>query len=187
MIQNSYFKAVHIPAPAKKSILRALHEKFGINQKSLFGDFAGFALANAPDKPYMDFSADDYYEFAKSSFHSGENKGLEKAIQYCDKALEKKSHYPKARHLRGICNYRLQNWQVSIDDLSQVIAIDATNTRALLLRGQAYEKGHEPKKAMKDYTKVIKLTSRSRSRVHLRLRLVARSYRDRARASLKNP
>ena len=188
MIKNSYFKAVHVPSSAKKDILHALHEKFGINQKSLFGDFAGFALANAHDKPYGEFSADDYYKFAESFFHSNEEKKYEKAIHYCDKAIDENSQYINAHHLRGRCNCDLENWQDSIDDLSRAIAIDDEYTRSLLLRGQVYEDGlQQPKQAIDDYKKVIEIASKSRNKVHRDHSFIASFRLGRAQARLHTP
>ena len=159
MIEDHYYKEVRIPASAKEGILHALDKKFGINEASLFGDFAGFALANAHDKPYEEYSADDYYQFAESFFQIDEH---EKSIQYCRKAIAKEPQHIEAHFLRGRCNVALEKWKESIKDFSWVIEVDPTHARALSFRGMAYEDGlQDLAKAVADYTAEIKFLSTS--------------------------
>ncbi|MDA7962829.1 MAG: FRG domain-containing protein [Gammaproteobacteria bacterium] len=151
------FEEARIPASAKESILHTLDKKFGVNEASLFGDFSGFALVNAHDKPYKADSADDYYEFADSLFEFGEQ---EKAIQYCDKAIAKNPEHIKAHFLRGRCNAALEKWKESIKDFSRTIEIDPMHIGALRFRGMAYEGGLDDlEKAVADYTAEIKFLS----------------------------
>ena len=185
MIEDGRYEAVCVPASEKESILRTLREKFGINQARLFGDFIGFVLANAHDKPYEEYSADDYFEFAESFFQRGSK---EKAIQLCSKAIEEDSRHFNAYHLRGRCNILLKNWQDSVDDFSQAIAINKKHTRSLLLRGQVYERElQQPKQAIADYNKVIELASNSMNKIPQDQVVIATIYLSRALALLKTP
>ena len=184
VIENPYYEEVHVPAPAKEGILHMLDKKFGINQASLFGDFAGFVLANAHDKSYEEYNADDYYEFADSLFISRD--GEEKAMRYCDKAIEKDSRHVKAHHLRGICNYYLKKPMESIKDFSRAIEADPTHVPSLLQRAGIYvnDQGN-PKEAIADYNKCIALMSSSEHKEHREL-VSAYIYRGNAYMMLKN-
>lgn len=161
---------VHIPLQAKSRILRALQQKFDITKESLFGDFAGFALANAYDKSDEAYSADEYFALAESAYKSGnEDEDYEKAIQYCDKAIAKDSQHVEVHHLRGLCNYFLEKWGKSADDFSRAIEKDETHTQSYMERGEIYErKLQEPEKAVDDYTAVINLLSNSERRISRR-------------------
>ena len=162
---KNYDHEVRISSLAKNDILRVLHEKFGINEVSLFGDFAGFALANAHDKPYEEYSADEYYEFAESSFERGDKA---KAVQYCDKAIEEDPRHLNAYSLRGWCNYFRGESQESADDFSHAIEIDDTNMQFFMARAMVYAHGlKKPEKAVRDYTVVINSSSTSENEIAL--------------------
>ncbi|MDA8030246.1 MAG: FRG domain-containing protein [Alphaproteobacteria bacterium] len=183
MIQNDRYEAAYIPASAKKSILRALHEKFGINEAGLFSDFAGFALANAHEKPYEEYSADDYHELAES-YHQRDN--VEKAMQYCDKAIAKNSEHAEAHYLRGRCNSALKNWEESVKDFSRTVAINPADFTSFLMRGTAYEYMlGKPKEAMNDYTEAIKILSKDEEKYPASYTIAYHS-RGRVRASMEN-
>ena len=189
-IDEQHYEEVHISSSKKDGICDALSQKLGINEERLFSDFAGFALANAHDKPYKyekpyvhkkprahgaprayyiprayrksekEYSADDHFALAESSSLRGD---YEKAMQHCDKAIGKNPKHVEAHHLRGWCNYFMEKWQEGIDDLSRAIEIDATHMQSFMLRGQIYASGlKKPQKAVDDYTAVIDFLSTSK-------------------------
>ena len=165
MIESHY--AVLIPVSAKEGILHALDKKFGINEASLFGDFAGFSLANAHDKSYEEYSADDYFEFAEWLYKSDEE---EKAIRYCDKAIEKNRHHVEALHLRGLCNHRLGELQESVKNFSQALEADPAYMPSLWERAWMYLTAlDKTEEALDDYTKCIEIASNSEHKYHDRL------------------
>ena len=162
-IEGDYYEEVRIPASKKRGILRVLSQKFGITKKSLFGDFAGFALANAYNKSGDAYSADEYYALAEAAYQNGnEDEDHQKAIQYCDKAIAKDRQHVEAHHLRGQCNYNLKKWQDSADDFSRAIESDSTHTKSFMERGKIHALHlQEPEKAVDDYTAVIDFLSNS--------------------------
>ena len=58
-VQN--YKSVKINGGSKKNILEELEKRCGITEQYLFSDFTGFALSNAHDKPYNDYTAEDHF------------------------------------------------------------------------------------------------------------------------------
>lgn len=155
------FEAVCIPASKKSNICAELHEKFGVTEENLFGDLAGFALANAHDKPYQEYSADDYYESAYRFFQKNQ---MEKAIRHCAKSIEADSQHVESHHLRGICNLRKKpiNWKQAAKDFSRAIELDHTHAESFLWRALVHRfYAEEPQKASADYAKTIELASSS--------------------------
>ena len=84
-IEENYYEKIEIDADSKKGIIETLEKSFGITERQLFNDFAGFALWNAPNKPYADFTAEDFFAIALRFQQQGDQ---EKAIEYYDKAIE---------------------------------------------------------------------------------------------------
>lgn len=182
VIEDRYYDEIHVPSSEKAGILSVLRGKFGVDEESLFGDFAGFALTNAHDKPYTECSADDYYGFAKLSSQSNDKK---KAIQYCDKAIAENPRHVEAHFLRGECNFDLKNWQEAITGFSQAIKFDVKHVFSFFLRGVAYEVGLlKPAKAIDDYTSVIEIASNSTRKAVNELLAYAYSRRGCVKASM---
>ncbi|MDA8041517.1 MAG: FRG domain-containing protein [Pirellulales bacterium] len=183
VIGNHYYEEVHVPASAKEGILHVLDKKFGINEASLFGDFTGFALANAHDKHYEERSAHEYYGLAESSFKRGDKA---KAIYYCGKAIEQDPQHLSAYSLRGWCNYFLKNHKKSVKDFSEAIGIDDTNMKLFMDRARVYAHGlKNPKEAVNDYTVVIDFSSTSKNKIALSYLPAAYRFRGLAYAEME--
>ena len=60
-IGESYYEEIEIDAGSKQSIKEVLEKFYGIKEQQLFNDFAGFALCNAHDKLYDEFTAEDFF------------------------------------------------------------------------------------------------------------------------------
>ena len=76
-IEESYYEKIEIDTNSKKDIIETLEKSFGVTERQLFNDFAGFALWNAPHKPYADFTAEDLFDIALRFQQQGDQ---EKAI-----------------------------------------------------------------------------------------------------------
>ena len=174
---EEHYGEVRIPESAKEKILHALDKKFGINEASLFGDFAGFALANAHDKSYEEHSADDYFEFAESFFQREDAK---KAIRYCDKAIAKNKRHVGAHYLRGLCNRRLGEMQESVKDFSQALEADPAHMPSLWERAWMYLTAlNRAEDALDDYNTIIEIASNNKHKYYDRL---AHAYKRRGYA-----
>ena len=182
-IEEGDYKEVCILSSAKESILDALRKKFGITEESLFGDFTGFALANAHDKPYEERSADYYYK--RAVVLSSQSREHAQAIRFCDMAIAKNPNHNGAYNLRGVCHYHLKNWQKGIEDLSQAVKIDATDALSFVWRGWIYEHElQELQTAIDDYTQAIKVLSKNESNTSRPVLAYAYFRRGHVRADL---
>ena len=85
-IEESNYEEITVAANCKKDILATLEKSFGIRGQKLFNDLAGFALQNAHDQPYDNFSARDLLSLGVSFHQRGEY-------------LEAKAHYSRAIEL----------------------------------------------------------------------------------------
>ena len=126
------FKAVCIPASEKSNICTELHKKFGVTEENMFSDFAGFALANAYDKLYEGYSADDYCDNAERLYRKGQ---LDKAMQHCNNALLENPQHVEAYYWRGRCHDTLAKFSEAAADFSRAIELDPNNAISLLWRG----------------------------------------------------
>ena len=90
-IEEHYYEKIEIDVDSKKDIIETLEKSFGITERQLFNDFAGFALWNAHDKPYAAFTAEDLFAIALRFQQQGDQ---EKAIEYYDKAIERLEESP---------------------------------------------------------------------------------------------
>lgn len=84
-IEKDEYNAIEIDADSKQEIMETLEKSFGITAQRLFNDFAGFALWNASNKPYTDFTAEDFFSLGWLSQQQGD---YEKALYFYDKVIE---------------------------------------------------------------------------------------------------
>ena len=63
-IEKNKFTEVTIAAACKRTIIETLEKSFGISERKLFNDLAGFAHINAHDQPYDRLRAEDFYHLS---------------------------------------------------------------------------------------------------------------------------
>ena len=85
-IEKDEYNECEIEADSKPEIMETLETSFGITEQRLFNDFAGFALWNASDKPYTNFTAEDFRSLGLLSQQQGDQ---ERAGYYFEKAIER--------------------------------------------------------------------------------------------------
>ena len=71
LIEKDEYNECEIEADSKPEIMETLETSFGITEQRLFNDFAGFALWNASDKPYTNFTAEDFRSLGLLSQQQG--------------------------------------------------------------------------------------------------------------------
>ena len=81
----------------------------------------------------------------------------EKAWESYNQLLEVHPEYPLARNNRGILNYQKGNYEDAAEDFSVFLKKDSTNAEVLEIRGSAYLKADQLKKARLDLQKVKEL------------------------------
>ena len=128
-IGESYYEEIQIDAGSKQSIKEALEKLYGIKEQQLFNDFAGFALCNAHDKPYDEFTAEDYFSWGVKFHQQGEYK---KAIDYYDKTIENNPQHDWAYTNRGSAKGGLGQYQEAISDYDKSIEFDRKKCLGIL-------------------------------------------------------
>ncbi len=153
-IVERYYETIEIEDGNKKSIISELRDKFGIDEKYLFSDFPGFSLANAHNKPYSDYSAEDYFSFGVGF---SQRKAHEKAIEYYDKAIELNPKFAAADYNRGVARMDSGDYQGAIADYDKAIELNPQSAEAYNNRGNARMASGDQQGAIADYDKVIEL------------------------------
>lgn len=183
MIENRYYEEVRVPSSAKEGIISALRAKFGVTEENLFGDFAGFALANAHDRHYKENTADYYYGRAVDLYY--QRGRYEKALQYCDKAIAADSQHVKAHYWRGRCNAALRNFPEADVDISRAIQIDPMHIDSIFLLAVLYTFPlKKQRQAIDAYTRIIESAPNSAGKITTRHLVLAHHRRGLVKAML---
>ena len=157
--ENLYkYKKIRIDAGSKKDIIETLEKSFGVKEKHLFNDLAGFALYNAHDKPYGDYTADDYFSWGVA-FHQQEE--YEKAKNYYDKALELDPQSAEAYNNRGVAKRALGDHQGAIVDYDKAIKYNSQYAEVYNNRGNAKNDSGDHAGAISDYDEALELDPQS--------------------------
>ena len=154
-----------IDAQSKKHIMAYLRDKFSITEQRLFSDFAGFAMANAHNKEYTNYSANDYFSLGLTYQQRGEYK---KAIEYYDQAIEINSQFAEAYYNRGLAKVKSGNPKEAIQDYDKAIEINPQDADTYHNRGYANAELGNPKEAIQDYDKAIEINPQDADTYHNR-------------------
>ena len=138
----------------KKNIIASLRDKFGITEQRLFSDFAGFAMANAHNKEYTEYGADDYFSLGLTHHQRGEYK---EAIEYYGQAIEINPQDSKSYINRGTAKAVLGNRTEAIKDYDKAIEINPQYAEAYFNRGTIKAKPGNYTETIKDYDKAIEI------------------------------
>lgn len=151
-IEQTHYKEVMIDRDRKEGIRSELREKFGITEQHLFSDFTGFALSNAHDKPYSDYTAVEHLKLGMEFHQRGD---LEKAIDAYNKATECNPQFFKAYYNRGIAKYGLGDYPRAITDYDVAVEINSQDAEVYYNRGFAKHKMGDHKGAIADYDMAV--------------------------------
>ena len=154
-----------IDAQSKKHIIAYLRDKFSITEQRLFSDFAGFAMANAHNKEYTEYSADDYFSLGLTYHQRGMYK---EAIEYYGQSIQIDPQDADAFNIRGISKVELGNHKDAIQDFDKAIEINPQNADAFNIRGFAKAELGNHKDAIKDYDKAIEINPQYAEAYHNR-------------------
>lgn len=146
------YEEIKVDANSKGKIREILKEKFGLSEESLFSDFTGFAQSNAHDKPYSDYTAEDYLSVGLAFHQRGD---LEKAIDAYDKALQRNSQYASAYYNLGVAKHVLGDNQEAISNLELAIKLNPEDAEAYNQRGIAEYNLKDYQVAIADFGRAI--------------------------------
>ena len=153
-----HYEEIRVAASSKGEIREELKEKFGISEESLFSDFTGFALSNAHDRPYRDYTAEDYLSLGLTF---RQRRDFEKAINVYDKALELAPEDMRVYRNRGIAKRASGDISGAIADFDQAIILNPEYSEAYGGRGLAKRLSGDHQGAIADFDKVIELNPQS--------------------------
>ena len=110
-------------------------------------------------------SSDSTYNFIKEMLKADiylNNEKTEQAYEAYNKVLETHPDYWLARKNRGMLNYKKAEYEASIEDLTAELAKRPTDTASLIVRGSAYTKTEQIRKAQEDLNTAKELDPKNR-------------------------
>ena len=164
-IDKKDYEIIKIDRGNKKNIIEELEERFGITEQYLFSDFAGFALSNAHDRPYSDYTAEDHFYLGLRFQQQGE---LEKVIDHYDKAIELNPQFAEAYYNRGNAKRVSDDHQGAITNYNKAIELNPQDAEAYNNRGNAKADSGNHQQAIADYDKAIELNPQDAKAYHNR-------------------
>ena len=151
-IGESFYEEIEIDAGSKQSIKEALEKLYGIKEQQLFNDFAGFALCNAHDKPYDEFTAEDFFYLGVTFQQQGNYK---KAVDYYEKVIKYDPKDTRAYNNRGNAKYGLGDYEGAISDYDKAIECNPKYANAYYNRGNAKRALGDHQAAIADFDKAL--------------------------------
>ncbi|MCO6480836.1 MAG: tetratricopeptide repeat protein [Phaeodactylibacter sp.] len=106
------------------------------------------------------------------------DKGQEDEAWETYNQLLKTHDYPLARNNRGVLNYKKGNYEEAAEDLSVFLEIKPDNVEALEIRGSAYLKADQLKKARTDLQKVREIRTAPNPELNRKLEEVDKKIRE---------
>ena len=153
-ISANLYKKKIIDAQSKEHIIAYLRDKLSITEQRLFSDFAGFAMANAHNKEYTNYSENDYFSLGLTYQQRGEYK---KAIEYYDQVIAINHQDADAYNNRGVAKADSGSHKEAIQDYGKAIEINPQYANAYNNRGNAKTKAGNHKEAIQDYDKALEI------------------------------
>ncbi len=160
------YTEITIKKKDKPRIELALKRYYGLDNKSVYRDFTGFAYANNQDQllqrtPAPVASEDSVvkiftYIQANEMAKRGE---YEKAVKTYDRAIALDPDFADAYYNRGLAKIHLKEFQEAIEDFDKAITLKPDDIFCYLNRGVARDQLKEFQGAIEDFDKAIDLDS----------------------------
>lgn len=153
-IQENLYDEIGIEAEAKPSIIATLDGSFGLNDHRVFSDLSGYALNNAHDRPYNDYTAEDFFYWGLSFHRQGQ---FENAIDYYGKAISLDPRSVVSYDNRGSAKSATGDHKAAISDYDKSIEIYPQSADAFYNRGNSKRALGQHKGAIADYDRAIEI------------------------------
>ena len=168
-IPDGTYAEITIKKEDKPNIRLALYRYYGLDDKSVYRDFTGFASANSQDQglPGKDQTSltktDPVYAktikiFTYIKANEMAKRGeYEKAVKTYDRAIALDPDFADAYYNRGVAKVRLKEFQEAIKDFDKAIELKPDDIFCYLNRGVAKDQIKEFREAIKDFDEAIDL------------------------------
>ena len=151
-IKESAYKEIRISKGDKKEIRELLQKYYGLEEQSIFRDFAGFAASHSQDRPVSHKTSEQWYQSGNKYFQQG---NYTAAIEDYDRAINLNPEYAIAYYNRGNAKYKLEQYEAAITNYDKAINLNPGFAEAYLNRGSAKNKLGQYEAAITDYDKAI--------------------------------
>ena len=144
------YTEITIKKKDKLNIEVALKLYYGLDNKSVYRDFMGFALANNQDQ--LLHGTSDSVKISEIQL-----KESQEAIEDFNKAIELKPDDAQSYFSRGIAKTKLGKHEEAIEDFNKAIELKPDDAYAYFSRGFAKTKSGKHEEAIEDFNKGIEL------------------------------
>ena len=151
------YTEITIKKKDKPNIELALKLYYGLDNKSVYRDFVGFAFANNQDQLLhgtSDSAKISTYLQANEMTKQGEYK---EAIKAYDRAIELDRGFINAYYNRGVAKIQLKEPQEAIEDFNKAIELKSDEAQFYFSRGFAKAESGKHEEAIEDFSKAIEL------------------------------
>jgi len=153
-IDETYYESIEIDGGSKRKIREALQERFGLTEQYLFSDFPGFALSHAHNKPYHDYTAEDYFSLGLTLQQQDNH---EKAREFYDEALKINPQEAVVYNNRGLTKHNLGDHAGAIADFDEALKINPQYIAAYSNRGLTRDALGDRVGAIADFDEALKI------------------------------
>ena len=163
------YTEITIKKEDKPRIELALKRYYGLDNKSVYRDFAGFASANNQDQ-LLQRTSDSTASEDSVTYNSvvriftyiqanemAKQREYEKAIKAYDRVIEIDRDFADAYYNRGVAKVRLKEFREAIKDFDKAIELKPDDIFCYLNRGVAKDQIKEFREAIEDFDKAIDL------------------------------
>ncbi len=153
-IKESAYKEIPISKGDKKEIRELLQKYYGLEEQSIFRDFAGFAASHSQDRPVSHKTSEQWFQSGNKHFRQG---NYAAAIENYDRAISLNPKYTKAYYNRGVVQDKFGQYEAAITDYDKAINLNPRFTEAYHDRGGTKTKLGRYEAAITDYDIAINL------------------------------
>ena len=155
------YKTINVRSADKKDLLRSLRLYYGLEQKTIFRDFTGFAQSQGVEGVAIDTrTATEWFMMGRDYF---QRRQYAMAIKDFSAAIERDDNNPVYYELRGRAYSAKREYEPSIRDFDSAIALNPTEFTYYHSRGNAKRYLSHYKEALDDYSKMIEVNESARN------------------------
>ena len=154
------YTEITIKKEDKPSIELALKLYYGLDNKSVYRDFIGFALANNQDQLVHRTSDSVTPDLVKMYIQANEmvKQGeYKEAIKAYNRVIALDRGFTNAYYNRGVVRIRLKEFQEAVEDFNKAIELKPDYVYAYISRGLAKGGSDKHEEAVEDFNKAIEL------------------------------